>query len=188
MKVRNIVLCGLFSALIAIGAFTKIPIVIPPFLVFPVTFQTLFVILAGLILGSKYGAISVAIYVLVGLMGLPVFTQGGGISYILNPTFGYLLSFILGAWFCGYIAEKFKPCFRTWFLAGVISIILIYALGIPAYYLVSRIYFDKILELRTILLVFILAPLPSDLFACFLAAIVVNRLKKFFPEEFTWKR
>lgn len=89
-KVRDISLMALFSALTAIGAFITIPI--PPV---PFTLQIFFAILAGALLGSKRGFISVGVYVLLGLCGLPVFTKGAGLSYIFQPTFGYLAGFIL---------------------------------------------------------------------------------------------
>lgn len=76
---REIVLFGLFTALIAIGAFIRIPVPVCPF-----TLQLLFTTLAGLLLGSRKGALSVALYVLLGLVGVPVFTEGGGPSYIFQ--------------------------------------------------------------------------------------------------------
>lgn len=97
---REIVLFGLFTALIAIGAFIRIPVPVCPF-----TLQLLFTTLAGLLLGSRKGALSVALYVLLGLVGVPVFTEGGGPSYIFQPTFGYLVGFIAGAWLTGKLRE-----------------------------------------------------------------------------------
>lgn len=93
---RDLVLFALFTALIAIGAFIRIPVPFCPF-----TLQLLFTTLAGLLLGSRRGAASVAVYVFLGTIGLPVFTSGGGPSYIFQPTFGYLLGFIGGAGFDG---------------------------------------------------------------------------------------
>ena len=89
---RDLILCALFTALSAIGAFIRIPVPLVPF-----TLQITFTTLAGLLLGSKKGAISVAVYVLMGLIGIPVFTQGGGFSYVLKPSFGFLVAFIIGA-------------------------------------------------------------------------------------------
>ena len=77
LSTKSLILCSLFAALIAVGAFIKIPIPVVPF-----TLQVLFTTLAGLLLGPKLGAISVGIYLLIGLIGIPVFTQGGGPSYI----------------------------------------------------------------------------------------------------------
>lgn len=88
-RTRTITLCGLFAALTAIGAFIKIPL--PPPLV-PFTLQFLFCALAGVLLGSKVGALSQLIYVLVGLVGIPVFTEGSGLHYVVKPTFGYLIT------------------------------------------------------------------------------------------------
>lgn len=173
LRIKDIVLCGLFAALISIGTFIKIP---TPLL--PITLQTLFVVLAGLLLGSKNGAIAVVIYVVIGLLGIPVFTQGGGLAYILNPTFGYILSFIFGAWVAGFIAEKFKPSILTWTLAGIIAIILIYAIGIPYFYFISRWYVGNIIAAKTIMISFILMPLPGDLISCVVAALLVDRLRK----------
>ena len=71
LNTKSLILCSLFAALIAVGAFIKIPIPVVPF-----TLQVLFTTLAGLLLGPRLGAISVGIYLLVGLIGIPVFTQG----------------------------------------------------------------------------------------------------------------
>ncbi len=60
----------------------------------PVTMQNLFVVMSGMLLGPRAGATSQAVYLLMGLMGLPVFSGGGGPGYVMSPTFGYLLGFI----------------------------------------------------------------------------------------------
>lgn len=101
-KVKELVLFSLFTALTAIGAFIRVPVPLCPF-----TLQLLFTTLSGLILGSRKGAASVAVYVALGLSGVPVFTQGGGPGYIFQPTFGYLLGFIAGAWLTGEIVGAY---------------------------------------------------------------------------------
>lgn len=175
---KNLVLCALFAALIAVGTHIKIP---APLL--PLTLQTLFVILAGLVLGKKFGPVSVCVYVLAGLIGLPVFTGS-----FLSPTFGYVLSFIFAAGLAGLIAEKFKPCFLTWLIAGIAATLLIYAIGIPYYYLVSKFYLGNELGAKILLVHFLLMPMPGALIKCVLAALIVQRLAVFFPDSFTWKR
>ncbi|MCA9731411.1 MAG: biotin transporter BioY [Deferribacteres bacterium] len=92
-KIRFLIPAALFAALTAIGAYIKIPL--PPV---PVSLQTFFVVLSGLLLGSYYGSTSQILYVTMGLIGLPVFVEGGGLFYIVKPTFGYLVGFI----FCAY--------------------------------------------------------------------------------------
>lgn len=175
---RQITLCALFAALIAIGTYIKIP---TPLL--PLTFQTLFVVLSGLVLGRKYGALSVCVYVIAGVIGLPVFTGSA-----LNPTFGYIVGFIPGAWLAGYIAERFKPCFMTWTLGAVSGIAVIYAFGIPYYYLMSKYYIGNELGAKTLLMYFVLMPIPGDVAKSILAGLIVKRLSVFFPESFTWRR
>ena len=76
MKTKGVIYCGLFTALIAVGAFIKIPIPVVPF-----TLQYLFTMLAGLLLGSRLGTLSVLSYMLLGLAGLPIFSEGGGIYH-----------------------------------------------------------------------------------------------------------
>lgn len=92
VNVRNLSLMALFAALTAVGAFITIPV--PPV---PFSLQIFFAILAGALLGSRQGAMSIVIYLLLGLCGLPVFTKGAGLSYLLQPTFGYLLGFVPAA-------------------------------------------------------------------------------------------
>ena len=146
-----------------------------PFL--PITFQTLFVTLAGLILGSKKGAVSVSIYVLVGLMGLPVFTEGGGISYVLKPAFGYLLGFSAGAFVTGRIAKK-ETSLKNYVLSSFAGMLVIYIIGIVYYFLISRFYLGVNIEVRELLVYCFLLTLPGDVAMCILASVIGKRLKK----------
>ena len=177
-RTKQITLCALFAALIAIGTHIKIP---TPLL--PLTLQTLFVVLSGLVLGRKYGALSVCVYVIAGLAGLPVFTGSA-----LNPTFGYIVGFIPGAWISEYIAERFAPKFLTWFLGAVAGIAVIYAVGIPYYYLMSKYYIGNELGAKTLLMYFVLMPIPGDVAKSVVAGLIVQRLAVFLPDNFTWKR
>lgn len=108
-KTKTLIYCSLFTALIAAGAFIKIPVPVVPF-----TLQYLFTMLAGLLLGSKRGTISVVAYMLLGLAGLPIFSEGGGLWYVFKPSFGYIIGFCLGTYVTGRIAEHLKK--KTIFL------------------------------------------------------------------------
>jgi len=98
---RLLILSGLFTALTVFGAQMKIPL---PFV--PLTLQTFFVLLSGQVLGPVYGAASQIAYLFLGLMGLPVFSEGGGLAYIFKPTFGYLCGFPAASFTTGIIVHR----------------------------------------------------------------------------------
>ena len=120
MRLREMVLCGLFIALVAVGALIRIPVGSDVY-----TLQFLFTLLAGLILGARLGAVAVGTYIIMGLLGIPVFASGGGPAYILQPTFGYLVGFTVQAWLCGRLARQGEVTFRR-------------LLGIKYFYLASN--------------------------------------------------
>lgn len=122
-KITNLILCSLFTALIAVGAFIKIPVPVVPF-----TLQFLFTTLAGLLLGSKKGAISVVAYMVLGLVGLPIFSEGGGFWYVMKPSFGYIIGFCIGTYVTGLIAERMKEkTVPRYMLANFIGLLIVYA-------------------------------------------------------------
>ena len=75
ISAKDLTLVALFSALIAVGAFIKIP-----FLLVPITLQTLFIVLSALVLERKLAVLSVIVYIMIGLVGFPIFANGGGID------------------------------------------------------------------------------------------------------------
>lgn len=176
LNTRNLILVALFTALTAIGAFLRIPMPMVPF-----TLQNLFSTLAGLLLGSYLGAVSVGIYVLLGLAGVPVFTSGGGISYVLQPTFGYLLGFIVGAWVAGRLRECMgKITFKNMLIANASGMALIYVLGIGYYYMMATFLLGQEIGAKVLLVKFFLMTLPGDIVKCFLASVIGVKLLKVF--------
>ncbi|MBP8597705.1 MAG: biotin transporter BioY [Selenomonas sp.] len=134
LTVRELVLCGLFIALITIGTFIRIPVGTDVY-----TLQFLFTLLAGLVLGARLGAAAVGAYVLLGLIGVPVFASGGGPGYILQPTFGYLLGFILQAWFCGRYSRKLSEIsYRKLLAVNAGGMAIVYLIGISWFYVFSN--------------------------------------------------
>ena len=124
-QIRDMTLIAMFTALSAVGAFIKIPTPVVPF-----TLQIVFTCLAGLILGKNKGGLSVALYVLLGLFGLPIFTKGGGFNYVFETTFGYLIGFALGAYVTGAIAHaKENPSLLRLICATMVNLIIVYSLG-----------------------------------------------------------
>lgn len=102
--IRKMVFASLFAAMTAVGAYIKIPIPIGPV---PLTLQVLFVLLAGIMLKSKWGTMSMLVYVLLGIVGLPVFAGGAsGPGVLFGPTGGYLIGFVAAAFVVGLLAER----------------------------------------------------------------------------------
>lgn len=171
-KTKNMVLCAMFVALIAAGAFIKIPVPVVPF-----TLQYLFTMLAGLLLGAKRGFISVCIYILLGLVGLPIFAQGGGIGYVFQPSFGYIIGFAVGAFVTGKIANKSsKPSYKRLLAANFIGLGFVYLLGMVYYYLISNFYLGTPIGLWPLFLYCFILAVPGDILLCIVGAILGNRL------------
>lgn len=131
MKTKSLVLAALFAALTAIGAFLKIPAGTISF-----TLQFFFTAMAGVLLGAKWGAVSQLVYVLLGLVGLPIFTNGGGFSYVLQPSFGFLLGLIPAAFLIGWAVEKWGKSFWSIVLACTLGLACLYVVGIPYMHLI----------------------------------------------------
>ena len=175
LTTKELVLIPLFSALICIGAFIKIPIGIVP-----VSLQSVFVLLAGLILGSRRGSMAVALYVALGLIGLPVFTGGGGPQYVLSPTFGYLIGMIFAAFFTGLIAEKTnRRSVVINFAAAFFGLLVIYTFGVAWLHLIKNVYLGGHAQISALIKAGFLIFLPADTFWCIVAAIIGKRMAFF---------
>jgi biotin transport system substrate-specific component len=125
-QVKIMVFTSLFVALIAVGAFIAIPI--GPV---PIVLQNMFVLLAAILLGPVWGLVCVAIYLLIGLAGLPVFAGGtSGIGKLLGPTGGYLLGYLPCVFVTAWISKFFGNKFGSDILAMVIGSIIVYAVGV----------------------------------------------------------
>lgn len=134
IELRELVLCALFIALITAGTFIRIPIGSDVY-----TLQFLFTLLAGLVLGGRLGALAVGAYVLMGLVGIPVFASGGGPSYLMQPTFGYLIGFILQAYVCGKLSRRLtRPRMLTLLGVNLVGMAIVYLLGLVWFYVVSN--------------------------------------------------
>jgi len=126
-KLRHTVLASLMAALTAVGAYVYVPI--GPV---PIVLTTLFVLLSGLLLGSRWGLASMGIYLLVGAMGIPVFAGGkGGFPHFFGPTGGYLFGYALAAWIAGWLSERSRGLLIHQVFAVVAGAIGIYLLGVP---------------------------------------------------------
>ena len=169
-SIKMLVLTALFVALTAVGAFIRVPTAVLPF-----TLQILFVLLAGILLGPRYGALSQFIYVLLGLAGIPILSAGGGPSYIFQPSFGCLLGYIPGAALCGLIARGSAriPRLAAACLAGLAAI---YAVGLPYMALILNVYLKLGKGAAYILQAGMLPFLPFDAVKIVLAVILARFL------------
>ncbi len=174
LSTKALVLGGMFTALVAIGAFIQIPV---PYMDY-FTLQFFFVLLAGIILGGKRGALAVGCYVALGLIGIPVFAAGGGIGYVFRPSFGYLLGFIAAAFVTGTICEKRKNSYGNFLLACLAGFAVTYVIGIFYKYLILNFYADTPAALAVIILSCFPLDIPGDLVLCLLASGAGLRMKK----------
>ncbi|MFQ6051988.1 MAG: biotin transporter BioY [Candidatus Hydrothermarchaeota archaeon] len=126
MEIKGMVYASLFACLTVVGAYIAIPI--GPV---PITLQTFFVLLAGSVLGSYLGALSMLVYVLLGLIGIPAFAKGtSGIAHLIGPTGGYLIGFIVCAYVVGLFIEKRGKTFLNNIIAMTIGSAIIYIFGV----------------------------------------------------------
>lgn len=170
---KQLVMCALFAALVGTGAFIQIPV--PGMDYF--TLQFLFVLMAGLMLGSRDGAIAVGAYVLVGLVGVPVFAAGGGITYVVRPSFGYLLGFIVAAYVTGRVKEKVNRNQFGWYLLYCgFGFLVTYAIGLTYKYLMLNLYMGENTRFWMVFLDCFPLDMPGDVLLCILASLLAVKL------------
>ena len=179
LKTVDIAYIGLFSTLMMIGAnITSFA----PFMVVggvPITLQTFFAILAGLILGSRKGALACTIYMLIGLAGAPVFARfGGGFGQILSPTFGFIVTFILAAYVAGLIVER-RGTKKSYVIAALVATAINYLLGTNWMYFAYKLWASAP-EGFTYKLAWLwmMPPLPKDIILAIFAGIFAYRMQK----------
>lgn len=170
ISTKELNLVALFSALIAVGAFIKIP-----FLLVPITLQTLFVVLSALVLERRLAVLSVIVYIMIGLVGFPIFANGGGINYIFSPTFGYLLAFIFATYFISSFKEK------NIYISTAIGMLIIYFFGMIYFIFIQYVLNGKVYLFSYLFYNLFLVFLPGDILSCVVSIIgyrKILRLKK----------
>ena len=157
MKIRTMTRVALFAALTAVGAFIRIPLGYSS-----ITLQTFFTAMAGCVLGPWYGALSQLVYVALGLVGLPIFTQGGGIGYLMQPTCGFLIGLIPAAWVIGRIAGR-KPEPKQIVPECLLGYGVLYAIGVPYMALILNTFLGKGMGFSAIMWAGMIPFLPGDM-------------------------
>jgi biotin transporter BioY len=158
---KDILLVFGFTLLTAISA--KIKIEIGPV---PITGQTFAVLLSGALLGAKRGVLSQIFYLFGGLAGIPWFSKGGGIAYLMSPTFGYLVGFVLAAFFVGFLCER-------GFDRKIESAILVMLVGNILIYLPGLLWLAKFVGLKRVLAVGFYPFIVGDLIKLFFASLIL---------------
>ena len=160
---------AMFAALMAVGARISIP-----FYPVALTFQTVIAVLSGLLLGARKGVCAMLVYAFMGLAGLPVFTGGGGIFYVLKPSFGYIVGFAFSALVGGLIVGD-KPCsLRRYIVASLFAMAADYAVGIV--YFIAVWVTSGFGGLGMAVVTYNLLYIPKDIVLCVLAALLAKRI------------
>lgn len=174
-KTLNLVHIAMFAALMAIGANISSFLVIGGV---PITLQTFFAILAGLLLGSRLGAISMIVYALIGLAGVPVFAAfSGGMDTLVSPTFGFIVSFVFIALVSGWISEKY-PTRAGFVVAALAGLVVNYVIGTNWMYAAYKLWFAAPEGFTyKMAWAWMMVPLPKDIILSVLAGLFGFRLK-----------
>lgn len=123
-KAGDIVQISVFSALMVLCSWIYIPAVVP------FTMQTFGVLLAAVLLGAKKSIFAVLVYMLLGVLGLPVFSGGGsGIGVLLGQNGGYIMGFLICAFVCGKISEKTKRSPAAMMISMLAGLLCVYVFG-----------------------------------------------------------
>lgn len=178
MKRRNLIitltLSALFCTLICVGSFIRIPM--PNMM--PITLQTFFVLLTGLVLPLKASTLATITYMTLGLIGLPIFSGGGGLGYILMPNFGFVIGFLIASIIMSVVTEKLKKrSFWQYIAISLLGITLIYIIGILYFAFITNVHnnnnYSAIWFIQTVFLPF----LPKEIISIVLASFTAHKIR-----------
>ncbi len=174
-RTLRMVMIAVFVALIAVGAFIKVPIGIVP-----VSLQLAMAMLCALLLGPWDSLICISVYLAMGLIGIPVFTAGGGPGYVFQPTFGYLLGYLLALPVCGVIARgvrcEARPRFIRALIGAFAAIAIVYTAGVAYMYLMLKFYAGSDITLSRAIVTGAAVFLPTDITFAVLASLICVRV------------
>ena len=173
LSTKDMTLVAMFTGLTAIGAFISLPV--GPV---PISLQSLFVILSGLIIGPKLGALSQIVYISLGLIGVPIFSGfTGGPQTIMKPSFGFIIGFVFAAYIVGVIAHSDKKLSikKVW-IGSLVGTIVVYLFGLPYMYYMLNIVMGKGLSFQAIMQMGCLLFLPGDFVKVIIASLVAMKI------------
>lgn len=174
MALRSMLLAGVFAALIAIGSQVYVPIGPVPH-----TLQVFFVMLTGVVLGGRWGFTSVAVWILLGVFGLPVFTQGkAGIAVLAGPTGGFLIGFLASAFIVGWLTERYPATFARTAAFMVLGMVVVYGLGFAGFMASFTYFLHKPMTVNTAMALAVLPFLPFDILKALAAAYIGVKVRR----------
>lgn len=166
---------ALIVALIAVGARIQIPL--PYFDYY--TLQFTFVLLGAALLPPIYAFGAVAAYVVMGLLGIPVFAGGGGISYILRPSFGYLIGFALCAGALSYVHQNYAVhTKKQYFLMNLLGIVIVYFFGLTYKTAILYWYLNETVDWAVLLSTAFAFDIPTDIIMVAILSLGERRIFK----------
>lgn len=176
MNLRDMMFISLFTAIIGVLAF--FPPVILPFIPVPITAQTLGVMLAGGLLGSRHGGLSVLLFVALVAIGIPLLSGGrGGLAILFGPGGGYVIAWPIAAFIIGYLVEKNLTSlhFLKLLLFNIIgAILIVYAVGVTYLSLMAELPWGSTALSSLIFL-------PGDLVKAIIASAIILKVNQAYP-------
>lgn len=173
LKTIDIAYIGLSVALIAICSWISIPLTVP------ITLQTMGICLISGLFGLKRGTIATVVYIVLGAIGVPVFSGfTSGIGIILNSTGGYIIGFIFTALIVGFVSDKFKGKLVPLIISMVVGILICYVFG-TVWFAVVYAKANEAASIGTILGWCVIPFLIPDAIKIAVASVLTNRLKRF---------
>ena len=174
MKLRVLTRSAIFLALLIISSYISFPISEISF-----TLQVLVVLLISLLLPFKESFLIILLYFIMGLLGFPVFSQGGGFAYLMKPSFGYLLGFLFSPICVALVNKiKIKNRFVLDSFASILSLILIYLFGTIYFFFIMNVVNGVNYSLSKIIGICIIPFIPIDLMKIVAAVIIMVSLRK----------
>ncbi|MDW7674155.1 MAG: biotin transporter BioY [Bacillota bacterium] len=143
--------------------------------VVPFSLMPLITMLAGVLLGGRLGALSILVYILLGIVGLPVFAKPpyGGLGYFLQPTAGFIFGFMAGAWAIGVCMERLnRKKISSYLLASLVGLVVIYLIGLPYLYFVLNYYVGANFSITGVLQIALLPYIGFDLAKVVIASVL----------------
>lgn len=171
-KIHNLCISAIMLALLIICSKITIPLG-----VISLTLQTFIVILLSLILNTKYTFLVFITYIILGLLGLPVFSGGGGFAYVLKPSFGFIIGFLLQSFLTSRITPESNRYIK--YIYSMIGLFIIYLCGVIYMYSILNYYMDLDKNMMYILSVGVTPFIIKDMLSIILACLIYSRIKSF---------